>query len=216
MRKSKKSKKFELPKIETEITLRNKDRQLVNFTNQVPVVKACQAIIDELNKLMDINAKSKIMQSFIGGTSIGNCFDNAFPDYLNQLTKYDWRHGTQNFEPDNVCAEMPGLNFELKTSSVEKTNGKGQLMFQPIPFAKTNAGYVGRGTKYTTNSVDKYEMCVYCRYHKPDPDKDNDRFKLLNVYVGIYKPSDLKASKGNCGSARLDKTTFDNQFQCIF
>lgn len=194
----------------------NIDKELDYFLKYIDAERCCKEMVETLNRRMLSSYDDYLFFSnFFKGSVIGGAIDNCMVTVLNNLMKLFWRHGLDATEVDMVCQQNSRINFELKTSSTEKRNKEGNLMTPKIPFAKSNAGNKDSNSrKYNT---DRYEYCLFMQYHMPK--RWGDKFKVLRVYVGMYKPSDLRTYDDgwqNCSSAMLPVDMFRNQFRLVY
>jgi hypothetical protein len=206
-----------------KIRLDNVEKELEYFWNSIGcnAVYAIQRSLDKVNRMFKANieiAGYSYANSFLQPTNVSNGLDDRLADELSLYTGRKFRHGSNRTEVDMVCDENPRLNFEFKASAVEDYNNDGRLKYHPIPFGMTNSGgdteKKNKNTKYNKKNVSQYHYCVYLRYHMPESETDN--FEVLEIYIGIYKPNDLKNSTKNSKSAYFSKEKFKEQFRRIY
>lgn len=192
------------------------ENEIDYFLKNVDAIGCCEKMVDDLNRrLLSTQDDYDFFSSLFTGKTIGGFVDNHFVKILNKKSNLMWRHGNDQTEVDMVCEQNHRVSFEMKTSSQERYDKYGSLVKIDIPFSKTNAGNMdGCSRKY---KMDKYDYCLFMQYHMP---KDfNDKFNILRVYVGMYRPSDLSTYDDgyqNCTSARLPVCIFRDQFRLIY
>lgn len=208
-----------------QLCVENLQEEVDYFTNHIDIKQVCFSMFDELNRYVfeeGINEEDFRFwdDALFTGKQIGNLLDKRIINHLIKNTIFPWRHGADISEVDCVCEKINGydmgIDFEFKSTGVEKYHVDGITISPQRPvWSKTSAGGSKNGSKYTNESINEYEYCVFCGYHIPR-NKD-ERFVINSIYVGIYRPSDLSISENSTGNgARISADKFNKQFIQIY
>lgn len=203
----------------------NLKEEVKYFVDHLDIQKICFSMFDELNGYVFEDGITDSDYDFwndalLYGKQIGNCLDKRIIGHLNKISEHTWRHGLDLSEVDCVSDFYDpngyAIDFEFKSTGVEKYHVDGITISPQRPnWSKTSAGGSKNGTKYSDDSINEYEYCVFCGYHIPR-NKD-ERLSINCIYVGIYRPSDLSFSKTSTGNgARISSDKFNNQFVQIY
>lgn len=187
--------------------INNKIKNETQIDDFIKDVNPLDAVLETYDFLQSENRKlSHITQDIYKRGSIpGTAIDGLLPFYLTKNSKYTFTHGEDKKDPDCVC-DYPKYHCEVKTSASSK---------RPVG-AKTNAGRVKHGTKYSMDK-DNYVYMIFCKHHLSK--EANEEFLIYpeEIWIGMVKPSDWKCSaSAGSGSAYLPADTFYSQFKKIY